>query len=406
MPSIISEDQPAVINNSRLIAPAAPAKNTELAQVSKGFMMCDTLSACSAHKNESVSIGARPKLPPGQSKDPSVLAILAHAFEHAFNAMSKGITTQATDYAEVQQLDQTMAQSILESTTNAINKEVKELHAEEQLASEMKKASLLSEIFGGWVGTGAQWIDDNVFGGVVPHKDLKWVILGIGAALMIVTIASSFFDGGASLAAVPEEAALLDVDAGVDATTFGAEVFGEGSDTIPLDTFSSSVTDDAAGSSIEIGDITSEASGEFSEAEISATEEDTVTTETDQTVTRDLDKTTNENAKGESIWKKLFKKCLQGVVGATLASPMLVNGVMSLGVSDKLGDVSNAQKEVGAAVALMQENNMFFQFYQQLVRRSGSVIEEEANDASEIVETIGAVFNAYKQISYGLAQAV
>src|SRR5689334_9163102 len=51
------------------------------------------------------------------------LMILARAFCKAYSSMSQSVTTQVRDYTKLQQLDETEAKAVLESTTNAINKE-------------------------------------------------------------------------------------------------------------------------------------------------------------------------------------------------------------------------------------------------------------------------------------------
>lgn len=401
MPFIPSENQPATVHSSPLSTPAVLQTEVGVLQT-KSHRRLDTLAPSLVSSKESKHLSERPQLPKGTSNHPDALAILAVAFGQAFSSMKNALVTQTDDYAKLQALDQTMSQSILQSTAQAISKELDELNTEQQLQEEMKKADLASEILGGWMGDAANWIDDKVigtlFGAAIPHDDMKWVMLGIGVGVMVITIVSSFLDGGASLAAVPEEGELL-LDEG---TAAGFETLG--SDAIPLEDMS----EDAMADEVEDGEGLGSLEGinnpvlkDMGDGEEGMELQDM--TSTDRTVVRDLTKTSEENNQSESLWKKGGKRVLQMATGVVFGSPMLVNGIMSLVVSDKLNDVSAAQKSVGTAIAVMQENNMFFQFYQQLVKREGNVVEEEANNASEAVSTLGNIFDGWRQISYGVS---
>ncbi len=85
---------------------------------------------------------------------------------------------------------------------------------------------------------------------------------------------------------------------------------------------------------------------------------------------------------------------------------MLITGITQLQLRSKLLDLKTAQEALGTAMAQMEKTNGTYQFYQQLLSQQSGVINQEAKDASEVVQTFADITNAYKQISYGLAQAV
>lgn len=327
----------------------------------------DTVSAAEKQKEkQQAQVGQRPSLPPsGKSQDPNYLAIVAEAFSKAFDSMSQGTIQQIKQYTDLQQLDETMSQSVLRSTQLAINKELKEIKLSAEVHAYQEKVEKKDKILG-------------------------YVMLGIGIALILATVISCAFDAGVSAGLIPEEI-----------TGF----FGAGAEMTPeeieMDTFadSSDLTDT---SDLDDEDVDPE-TVENTESQ-NTSSQDTQNTQQARETSNDLDKSNEENSKSEdSLKKKIGKKLLQVVIGAGFGSPMLVQGIQGLKTSGMLKDTAQAQQQVGEALSVMQQNNAYFQFYQQLLQQTSGVAQEETNDSSQVIETFGDITNAYQQISYGLA---
>ncbi|MCC5832230.1 MAG: hypothetical protein JJU12_04215 [Chlamydiales bacterium] len=338
----------------------------------------DTISTGEKEKEcRQVKVGERPLLPPaGKSKDPNYLMILAKAFSKAFDSMSKGTIEQIDSYSKLVELNETMSQSVLFSTTNAIDKEEKEYKLE---AQERKQAKTASDI----------------------QKAFFWVSVAVTVVMILGTVAAAVCTGGAAAALIPEEVSMF---AG-DAAEIGGELATEAPEMIEMDTFSDS--SDLVDSS---EDLTEENSATESlnpvESESNTQAENIQENQANKETSNELSKSNEENAKSEEAWKKRLKKVGQMVVQTIQAAPNLVNGIESLITYKMLKNVESAQEEVGNALSLMAANNSYFRFYQQLLQQSSSVAQEEVNSTEQVVETFSDITKAYQQISYGLASAV
>ncbi|MCH9626867.1 MAG: hypothetical protein S4CHLAM2_04980 [Chlamydiales bacterium] len=307
------------------------------------------------HTKSQVEVGERPILPAAaSSKHPDFLAFVAEAFSRSFSAMSQGTISQSQDFAALQKLDQTMSQAVLQTTKNAIDKQQAQIKMAASVKAYQEKMGQANTIF-------------------------QWTMFAIGIVLMVVTVASSVFDFGASLAAVPAEAGMIEM------ADFGATATSEG-----------------VGAAIDVGEEAASNVAGFTEdlgSEVESTAQEGVSDEVNS-------ETSFKSKVADMLKTKGFKKGVQFGVGTVLASPMLVEGIEKLHTGDMLDKVAQTQKETGDAMATMQANQMTFQFYQQLLRRASGVVQEQGNDASQVVETFNDVASAYKQISYGLASAV
>jgi hypothetical protein len=313
-----------------------------------GLPVLDTLAECTQQKDSWVKNSAlqselRPTLPQSDSKVPtSELTTLAAAFCKAYSSMTQSIISQTQDFTKLQQLDQTQAAAVLALERDAIDK---------QAAAEKETADIAEY----------QKHMANV------DKVMNRVLIGIGIGLLVLTALSSLLAGPVALAALPEEVSFEMTELGLAAA---AEEAGE----------------DFAGSLAMNALSGEEIAGES------------------------LDATAlNENVakKGETtVAKKLARLGIKMGISAGFASPLLVKGISNLHVSDRVAQLSESQKLVGDALASVQKNNMYFQFLQQLLQREGNVAREETKDASEVVETFSTIANAWRAISYGLANTV
>jgi len=319
---------------------------------------------------KSVSVGTRAILPTPKDSTapPDVLAILAAAFCAAFDEIDKGVVSQTNDYVQLQQLNQSQSQAVLSSTTQSINQQENAEKIAAQVADYQKKMGKAQEIFG-------------------------WVMFGVGMALMltvmVVTVVSGFFDGGLSDAALPAEAEMLgDIEM--------TEMPTEASNTEAADP-------DLINTSGEEADVNSAASdsAESSESQQMTNEE------TDNTIKRTQSQTNQEAGQSARKWATRVGKILAKMTAAAcLGSPMLMSGIVNLKVSKQLSQLSQAQAEVGKGMQVLEKNNMYFQFLQQLTQREGGILQEEISGASTIIGTFKDIADTWRQVSYGLANSV
>ena len=323
--------------------------------------------------------GTRVSLVPPQSNSPqNELLILAEAFVAAYTAMNKSIQAQTSDYVELQELDQTQTQSVLQSTRNAINKQKAAVKLAAEVSEYEKKLAKENEIFG-------------------------WVMMGVGIALAIVCFAAGFVSFGATAVVAPEiiEATELAATAAPEVAEEAAPEAIELSDTADSDMDVEGEGEGVTNSAEEMSDMMSQTTENVEEN----------TQQVSESVSKDLSSSDAANTKSALKFAarsaKFFGKIgYQVAVAGVFGSPMLMKGIVSLKVQSKLEDVAAAQKLVGGALDTLQRNTMFFQFLQRLIQREGGVLQEEVSDASEVVDTFASITSAYRGISYGLANAV
>ena len=332
------------------------------------FRILDTVAEEQAVQNtKQIVAGARPPLnapAPLPLSRQSDLLILAEAFCKAFDSMNQGILSETQDYVQLQQLDQTQTNAVLSSTTNAINKQ----QAAEKVASKIAAYE-------------QHWAEmDKIFG---------WVVFGIGLLMTGLTAGASLgasfaVDIGITLAGVSEDA-LFEVGDDV-----GEEV---------IDEVSSVEEQPEENVNVDVEGVESEEVATQNPAEN--------TEEVSEQTTKALDSNSAQNAESEqSMLKKVGKFLLKMGISAGFASPMLLKGIYGIKVAGQKHELAEAQKIIGSALSTVQRNNMYFQFLQDLLQRQGGIMQQEASDASEIVDTFASITSAWRGISTGLAQAV
>lgn len=363
-------------------------------------MTQDTITSAQAQKakkGQQVQIGQRPSLPQAsKSAEKDYLAIVAKAFSSAFDAVSKGTIEQTQSYVDLQKLDQTMSQSVLLSTKHAIQEEQKQAKLQQTVSAQMKKAAhqekIISDVF--W-GLTALFV-------AVP---VLWEVagaLGIGAGAAVAT--GEAVGEGTAAATAGEVVGEAGVETGAGTAEAGAEsvTTSEGEASVTTDMSSSEANP------VTEGDMALSTGTESANPEEIAQSQ--IERETEQNTTNQLDQAKQANAKSEvdlkEKWKKLGKKLTHVGISAVLGTPSLVTGIQQMQNAKVLEQTAKLDKQVGAAVAIMQQNNDYYQFYQQLIQRAGKVLQEETNGASQIIGTYGDITNAYRAISTGLANAV
>ncbi len=182
------------------------------------------------------------------------------------------------------------------------------------------------------------------------------VVRVVGIVVIGITLASALFDGGASLFAAAGEASFLGM------ATAGGETVAEGA---------------------------AETVAEEGEASLATNAQETA-----------------EESWTKYLAKQAGKRTFGAGVGAGFGAPDLMKFQESRVTYSLQKQASTLEQESGSAISKLQVNNAYFQFFQKMLKRVSSVIQEENNGASQIVETFSDITNGYQHISYGLSNAV
>ncbi len=321
-----------------LYSPTSGAMATHSTRAQKGLSSVDTVeTAIVADVKKCIPLIGRPTLPPSKPTVPqNDMMLIAAAFCKAYTAMKNSIITETQEYAGLQELDQTQVQAVLLTTSAAIDK----LKVAEKKSAEIQRFQEKLATFEKYFGKSVFWI---------------------GIFMLVATIASALVTGGASLAALPEEAEAIALAESTGVAVDTGAALAEG------------VSDAATATVDSSADVVAEEGA--------------------------------ADAGGASSfnWGKFALR--MGIAGA-LSSPMLVSGISNAVLNPMLKALASAQKLVGEALDVETRNNMYMQFLQQLVQREGGIVTEEAKDASEVIDTYAAVTSSVRGISYGLANAV
>lgn len=158
-------------------------------KTSEASQLVDTI-ASAEHPEKSfkgVEIGGRPALPPPPSwiTPQDALKILAEAYSEAFKAVNKGVQTETGAYTNLQQLDQSQAKALLDTTRDSIEKEGAAAKEASELAKFEEEMNTVNSVLGK-------------------------IFLAVTIIMIILTIGAGVASGGAADAALPEEVELLE----------------------------------------------------------------------------------------------------------------------------------------------------------------------------------------------------
>jgi hypothetical protein len=336
-------------------------------------------------------VSQAPVLPKAIPSTPDYLRNLTQAFCQVYSTMAITTMSQTNDLTKLQQLDQDMSECVLESTNKSIQAEKDNFSKQQQIVDEQAKDKKIDEA-------------------------LKIASYVIGGVLLALTIASAIIDLGASLAAVPEEITIEMTEMGggeaLADSTLDMSSNLENIGTNSLEDSQSIVSEGEGG----VGSVDSEGSiqlMEESEETVGENSEDEITEEQSENETKkESIKSDNENGKSENNWKKAQRTLKNkwftrgvGVMGsASFATPMIYQGITTMILGKFQEQFAASKKQVGQAIANLNSNNMFFQFYQQLVRRECGVTQDFTSQLSDVVQIASCVMNAYHQIPVSLAQ--
>lgn len=383
MSNYLSESLP--IETGNVFFSPLPQVEGKKARRGSAVKILDTIANEQAKKRTHLaggSVSGRPKLPKAKSKlSGNDLAILAEAYAKALLTMDKDINTQTQDFSQLQQLNQTESKIVLDSCKNALAQEANSAKMAKAVAKAAKQAA-----------------DDQ--------KVAKWLMIGVMIVVVLASVVGALFTGGASLLAAPEELEVLaDTEVAADTTEAEVSTTSEGADKISL-------TDEADEESVGSTDWSTIKSPKgfdeinpYDESEKTFSELAKNDEENENSLTRFKQKVQKwaENNPRSLRWAR--RGCHMGAT-AGLSMPMLMEGIKDLEISNKRKDLSTAQAQVGVAISKWENNQMYFQFLQQLINRKGQVLEEEVRNASQIIDTYSSITQTYRQISLGLADAL
>jgi hypothetical protein len=341
------------------------------------------------------------KVPAPSGNPDQALAYLVNAFAGTFTAMGNATSTEVNGLGQMQQLDQTMSQIVVASTNEAIATQLTALNLSAAINDQIAK-----------IQAEANGVD----------KWLTWVGFGL---VIAVTILASIPSGGATDALLPEE------------------VGGAAGDLAPIE-----LGEIGAGAGAGVGDISTVAEGEAALQSVEAdaasdvAADDSVAADNDgaaqaknaakatpkedeggiktirngdqvkqvrfgksNLLTKMFDEIglSPSNAERATVW---FKRAMSITGSGMCALPMMLQGAASIKVGEAQEELAKTQALVGPACATMQNNSMYFQFYQQLNKRQGDMVQSLVDQAGDVITLIGGIMSGYGQIPSIITQAV
>lgn len=386
------------------------AESQQEQEARKGSLASQIDTISKATKKEAIVASQvsshRVELPAPKPQGGDYLEALAKGFSSVYSCLSQTTESQTSSFAQLQELDQSMSKAVNDSIQNSITKSNDEFQKQQAIQKAIKEQADQQGL-------------------------LNKICYGIGAVLIAITVVSAICDAGASFAAVPEELELVDLPAaGAAGSGNAASSAGE------LSSFMSNVDMDDPDalaqpmeeSNLSSNNLDSDVDEETDDVDsrVQKSMEDT-----DRMMEKDPDqltdqqqydemqkdsslKSNDENIKSENNWEKARKvfrnKWMKRCVGlggvAVSATPQGMHAFFLFQQASFKKTLAKAQTDLGTALARVQENNMYFQFYQQLVQRQSGIVQQFAGELSDVVSTVSDIMSAYRQIPTTLAQAV
>lgn len=329
----------------------------------------DTIGVSAMEKTDKVAFTEGPKLPPPylDPKDPAfdpanALDDFTKAFCAIFTSIANDTNSQTQMLDQLQALDQTQSQIVVASSNAAITAEETASALEGQIADQEAAAAKM-------------------------QADLGWMQY-LGMAMGVLAIVLSIPTGGASDVALAEES-------GEEVEMAGAPLYGEGG----LQAEADSIEDEAV-----------EASGDASAAGRSTADYakrggwfDGQTYDGGvkgwfERRYEDLKAFNTARAGGEAARDSMYMKLFNFVGGACSALPMLLDGVANIEISKCKFQLGAIQRQVAPLLGVVNENQLNFQFFQQLNRRQTTVVQTEGDELADVLTLAGSIMKGYQQI--------
>lgn len=324
------------------------------------------------------------ELPPSNSNpgNGDYLSTLAEAFSAIYSSMSKTVQDQLNGQQSIIQLDQTMSQCILTTNNNNINQLNKSNAKIAQLEADQKKEQ---------------------------KDDALWskISMVLGVIMIAGSIALAIATGGASAAA---EAPLMEMEMTemtpdlLETTTQMPENMSD----VPLEDM------DSEANQPKVNNVDNEDGSIFERSQskwgsLNDSYENPELQDENAQTKQQSEEQLQESSKGANKAKAVLTrlaKCLLGAgLGTVSAMPNIYQAKANFAIAKVQSELAGIIGNMGTAQAATQENNMFYQFYQQIVQRGAQMIQQLGEQASSVVEIDGTVMGAYQQIAISLAQS-
>lgn len=317
----------------------------------------DTIAAAAA-KHKEISIGT-PTLPVAAPRTPDFLDELIKGFCKIYSAMGHSTNSQTEELAQEQTLNLQLSEAVVDNTASNVEKQQNEITTQQQLQAQAAQDDATNSTINEWM-------------------------LGITIALTVVSLGSALID---AIPVAAEEVTEIEMDEIPSEVDEGTEV---NSDTESVNSTEPTSTESPAETEENVSNKTSE-----------------------RTQNTTSEETSKEVTKGKTAWQKLANalksKWFQRIAGVTataaFSSSQVYTGYTKIELSGSQAQLAQMQQDMGASMAVLQENNIYFRWSQQQMQRQGSVVQELTDQLSDVVQIASDTINTYRQISYGLASA-
>lgn len=386
----------------------------------------DSIDVSSVGKKQSQGIELAPKLPAPHldPKDPHVdpnnaLEDFTKAFCAAFTSIANDTNSQTQMLNQLQALDQTQSKIVVTASNEAIAAEEVATNLEGQIADQEAEAAKMQE-------------------------DLGWMSY-LGIAMTVIAIVLSIPTGGAS----DEIAAAADADEGIELS--GSSTGADGATSLKglqaeAQTVAAKTTETVEDASAEAEDASSASKNNTAKdsastkdnlakktntaKDSSETKESLAKKEKQEAIKRKADEIrlkrygrncgdgtfwgdmkgffgrryadvkwfNSLRADGEVARDSVYMKMFSFVGSSCSVIPMALDGATKIKISESQFALAGVQKNVAPLLGLVNENQLNFQFYQQLNRRQSTVVQTEGEQLSDILTLAGSVMKGYQQI--------
>lgn len=347
-------------------------------------------------------IAGRLELPRGTvPSNVDYLEEIAIAFSDAGRIMAQSTTDQVGSLANIETLDQSMSATVLHSINTSMKKEKASFKVEQKENKMLNAHKKRNEAF----------------------KITSWVV---GAVLIAITVVSSVVDFGASAPLVPEEVEMMESGTSSALSSLSEDGDGEAMQMEEQGT-QNNIEPDAVDEEISEEEMVDEENPNSkapdymkqTESMMKETNADAEARQTRMDALNDSDEAKPGEYKqytkpptawgraSEALGNKWFLRAVGFTSSLVGAAPQFLQGYSQMKVSHyQKKYVVPSQKALGKASGNLQRLNYDFQFCQQLVQRQSGVAQQMTEQLSDVFAQSGDIFSAYRQISYGLAQAV
>lgn len=326
--------------------------------------------------------------PSGSSSKDNYMDLLVTGLNSFVQIQANSLLSQTNEFANLQDLDQTMAKSVLDATNQAIDQEKNGLKLMQDLSKQQADSA--------WVSRLVSFATTAFIVTVILVTAVATVLTaGAASPLLAGEVAGELGTMGAEGAAAMGEGAAAATEVEVEATA--EEMIEE-----------------------EVVDATEQAAQKGMEVEVPEPSEPPSFSNTEmekilnQDVKDPLGNSVDSGAKapksslskvGSFIRGKFYKGASSLGVSGAQSAPYFVNSWARFQVSAAQTQQAQMERAVGEASGTLNTFNGYLDFYQQSLQQVSGLIQQTAKDYGSTVSSIGAIFAGYDQISAALRQA-